>query len=331
MEFTNHLARCVAKLRLDGARGEALVRLFQEDPAGCAAEAERFWTGPHASLLVEAARSGNWSAVRTDLIALRAELVRKARRSPVALLRAALVRFLDRANRFVRPEGMSVVVLGPDGAGKSSVTTALETVRLPPVFDRSVCWGFVPPLHRLIGRNLGPSSEPHSLPARSPLNSALRATYWFLYSTVGYARVHLALARSSLVLYDRHLVDILVDPKRYRYAGPMWPMRLMWRIIPKPDLVILLDAPAEIIQARKQEVPFAETVRQREEYLELVQGLRNGRVIDASRSFDEVTNRATEIIVDFLSARTARRLRLHKEEPARPARDQSSGLRTLSQ
>jgi thymidylate kinase len=163
------------------------------------------------------------------------------------------------------------------------------------------------------------------------MNSALRATYWFLYSTVGYARVHLALARSSLVLYDRHLVDILVDPKRYRYAGPMWPMRLMWRIIPKPDLVILLDAPAEIIQARKQEVPFAETVRQRDEYLELVQGLGNGRVIDASRSFDEVTNRATEIIVTFLSARTARRLRLDKEEPARPARDQSSGLRTLSQ
>ena len=46
-------------------------------------------------------------------------------------------------------------------------------------------------------------------------------------------------------------------------------------------MVILLDAPAELIQRRKQEVPFEETARQVQAYRRVIGGLTIGQTIDA--------------------------------------------------
>src|SRR5207244_2006476 len=132
------------------------------------------------------------------------------------------------------------------------------------VFARTTCHSFPPALlGRLLRRPEAPNLLPHATSPRSPFASALRAVlYWFVYYTLGYfLTIHLALARSTLVVHDRHLVDALVDPRRYRYTGPRWLLRLIWRLVPKPDLIVLLDAPPAVLQARKQEVPFEETAR----------------------------------------------------------------------
>ena len=49
--------------------------------------------------------------------------------------------------------------------------------------------------------------------------------------------------RTRLVIFDRYIYDLLVDSKRVRYGGPAWMLRLLARIVPRPELVILLDAP----------------------------------------------------------------------------------------
>ena len=120
--------------------------------------------------------------------------------------------------------------------------------------------------------------------------------------------LHWARARSTLVLYDRHFTDILIDPRRYRYGGPRWALRLNAWLAPRPDLVLLLDAPAETLQARKQEVPFAETARQRALYREFVRGLHNGHIVDAGGSREHVAAQAASIILDRQAERCRRRL-----------------------
>ena len=116
-----------------------------------------------------------------------------------------------------------------------------------------------------------------------------------------------ALVRSTFVGFDRYYHDVLVDPRRYRYGGPRWFARLTCAWVPKPDLWILLDAPASVIRARKNEIPLAEIERQRLLYRELVAHLPGGHIVDASRSPDEVAHAVARIIIDFLAARTARR------------------------
>ncbi len=223
---------------------------------------------------------------------------------------------MDRVKRVWRPDGLNVVLLGPDGAGKSSVIDALGP-RLLGVFARTTCSGFAPPLRRLLRRGNRPTNQPHALPSRSFLTSVVRAAYWFVYYTFGYVKLRLALARSTLVLNDRHFVDILVDRKRYRYGGPSWLMRLIWRLIPKPDLIILLDAPPEVLQARKQEVSFEETARQRNAYLSLARTLENGHVVDASRALERVAGDVSDIILRHLTVRVARRFGLEQNVPCR--------------
>jgi thymidylate kinase len=236
-------------------------------------------------------------------------------RHPGRVVGKTLRHYASRIRQCWRPDGgLNVIFLGPDGAGKSSVIQAVGSV-LAGVFARTTCYSFPP---ALLGRRLRradhPDILPHALPLRSSPASAMRAVlYWFAYYTLGHVAVNLALARNTLVLHDRHLVDALVDPRRYRYGGPPWLLRLLWRFIPKPDLIILLDAPPEVPQARKQEVPFEETARQREAYLSLIRTTRNGCIVDAARPFEQVVGDVNDIIVRHLATRVARRLGLQHD------------------
>ena len=83
-----------------------------------------------------------------------------------------------------------------------------------------------------------------------------------------------AKARASFVMNHRYLLDAIVDPKRYRYSGPAWLLRLIWTISPKPDLIVLLDADPRIIWERKKEVALEETIRQRDGYRKLIEPMR---------------------------------------------------------
>ena len=112
----------------------------------------------------------------------------------------------------------------------------------------------------------------------------------------------------TLRIWDRYYHDRLVDPLRYRYGGPMWLARWVGKLIPMPDLWILLDAPAEVLQARKQEVSFSETTRQRGAYLALMREMDNTVVVDASQPLDKVVADVNAAILRFLAERTRKRL-----------------------
>jgi thymidylate kinase len=137
--------------------------------------------------------------------------------------------------------------------------------------------------------------------------SVVRLAYWCAYQAFEFVQRYFATTRSTLILYDRHLLDSLVDQKRYRYGGPVGLLRLLYRAAPKPDLVILLDASPEILQARKQEVPFEVTVSQRNAYLTLIQTLPNGHIVNASLSRARVDNAVAEIILRWAAERVVRR------------------------
>jgi thymidylate kinase len=218
----------------------------------------------------------------------------------------------------VRPRhGLDVVFLGPDGAGKSTV---IEGVRgqLAEAFSGVFLQTVAPSLSQLrdgsyrtrTTNHADPRAAfPHQFPPQPLLLSLVKAAYWLVYYVLGYhVTVRPALARASLVLHHRYLVDVLVDPRRYRYGGPEWVLRLLWRLTPKPDLVILLDAPPEVIRARKTELPTAEIGRQRAAYLSLVESMTNGHVLDAAHRPERTIREATDLVLRFMAQRTARQL-----------------------
>lgn len=134
---------------------------------------------------------------------------------------------------------------------------------------------------------------PHGKPARSVFTSLAKIWVWLVEEWY----VHLFKdKKETLLICDRYYHDLLVDPMRYRYGGPLWAARLVGMLIPQPTLWVLLDAPAQVLQARKQEVPLEETVRQRQAYLDFVRKQKSHAIIDASQSLDKVIADVEHII-----------------------------------
>jgi thymidylate kinase len=184
-------------------------------------------------------------------------------------------------------------ILGPDGAGKSTVIE-MTRERLVGEFPKITTFHFAPPP---FGRAHPPTSAPHARPPRGLLPSVAKALYWALAFVSGYRlSVRPALARGEMVLFDRYLADAIVDPRRYRYGGPMWLLRILARICPAPDVVFLLDAPVGELLARKAEITPEEALRQRESYGRLVGEMRSGIII-RSAPVDDVVAQVEQVIL----------------------------------
>jgi thymidylate kinase len=186
-------------------------------------------------------------------------------------------------------------MLGPDGAGKSSVINGLmgklkferRTVKMRHLKPRYVA--------RFRGQQEVIVVDPHGKGPRGAFLSVVKIVTWVFeewYFTIFHEK------RRMLLICDRYYHDLLVDPKRYRFGAPMWSARLIGKLMPQPRLWILLDAPAEILQARKQEVRPEETARQCQAYREFIRTRRHHSIVDASQPLAQVIADAQRAITE---------------------------------
>jgi len=330
LEFASYLVRKVAQGALDDDQAQRLSDLYQENPQGSTRQLARFFPETELALIADAAQSGEWEPVRERLGHLRrVMMVRVNREQPLGALRYWIGVLSRRVGTVVRPPGLMIAFLGTDGSGKSTIMTRIE-LDLSPLFWRkgryhkrplsspfrwTRRYGLRPPgatRRREAGKRTdGAASgfDPHALPPRGLVYSLAKLGFWWAdFLLLGYAAEILPqLTRPSLLIFDRYYHDLLVDPRRYHYSGPMWLARLVGRFVPQPHLIILLDAPPEVLHARKQELPLEEVIRQREAYLELVRDLPNGHVVDTSKPLDETAVEVERIIINYIAERTARR------------------------
>lgn len=110
-------------------------------------------------------------------------------------------------------------------------------------------------------------------------------------------------ARGKVVLFDRHFLfdfwpgDHLHGPRRLTDRAHLWFLR---RLYPKPDLVLFLDAPSEVLVARKSEVPVSYLDRRREAFIAAGRHVRSFRVVDANRPLPQVLDDVRNSIDQFL-------------------------------
>jgi thymidylate kinase len=156
-----------------------------------------------------------------------------------------------------------------------------------------------------------PSSyfDPHGQSTRGVAVSMVKLVYLLFANWIGYLlAVRPGLTKGDLVLFDRYFPDCLVDPRRYRLpASCRWAAELIAGLVPKPDLYVLLDAPARVLQQRKSEVPLSESERQRSSYEAQGAKLGNLVVVDARRPLAEVMDAVVNCIIDLRLARSTER------------------------
>jgi thymidylate kinase len=114
----------------------------------------------------------------------------------------------------------------------------------------------------------------------------------------------------AVVVFDRHF---FIDYHAYDVDGGerTWSQRphgtILGRFYPRPDLVIYLDAPGEVLLARKGEGSVDALERRRNEYRAIAQHVDDFVEVDATRPVGEVTDRVAEVILSRLPRRSAER------------------------
>lgn len=287
-----------------------LCRLWNQAPEACRRRLEGYWPDKSIKLLHECLESADAKRFHPALPGLRRALL-KAHPPGISRYRQVRARWgewMRRWRRWRRPSGWVIAVLGPDGSGKSSVIDAAQAL-LAPAFRRTRVAHLRP---RLLGGSRGAGTavtDPHALPPRGVPASILKLLYLALDYNLGWL-VHIRpwKARSTLVVFDRYLDDLAIDPRRFRYGGPTGAIRLALTLIPRPDMAFVLDAPAAVLQSRKREVEPAESNRQREAYRRWATA-RGMEVLDASRPLPAVANDLANRVLRRLEARLENRQR----------------------
>ena len=235
--------------------------------------------GWSADSIVAAASQGEWASLATLGDPL-ASAWRRRGRAAVRRRTAAnsARRWAGKVLRLTRRRGLRVAVLAPDGAGKSTLAKGVENDFYFPV--RSISMGLYQ-VPRPRGR--------HHLPGLGLARQLARQ--WTGWLQGAYHQ-----RRGRLVLFDRYPYDALL-PTRFRYRRLARARRwLLAHACPAPELVVLLDAPGEVLYERKGEKTPELLERQRQAYRALLSRLPRAVIVDASREVEDVRPEVTAIV-----------------------------------
>jgi thymidylate kinase len=240
---------------------------------------------------------------------LRRELAKRAIvRAPVRTAANAVRHYVcEFQSRYSRKHLTTVALMGVDGSGKTRVIAGLQA-RLNHMAKKLEFRHLRP---RLLYGTKGTQgvvvTDPHAKPPRSGLTSIAKVVAWLAEEWIGQ---FIGRRQITLRVSDRFYHDLLIDRRRYRYGGPQWLARLVGVLMPEPDLWLLLDAPMEVVRARKQEVSEEETARQLDAYRSFIKTRKHYAILDASRPVDTVISQAHAAIIDTLVWRFRGRLKV---------------------
>jgi thymidylate kinase len=189
-----------------------------------------------------------------------------------------------------RSRGLVVALIGPDGAGKTTLAKGLSAER--GLNARRIYMGTNTHARDVVLPGSGWVASRRAANRRqqtllTPVVKAVTFAHGLLDQWYRHAVAHLHCWRGGVVLFDRYTFAGNLEEKREGRVGALrrWLLRLG---APEPDLVIVLDVRAEVLFARKGEHTPERLDRMRRECARLGTQLTQAVVVDAGQDADTV-------------------------------------------
>lgn len=177
----------------------------------------------------------------------------------------------DAALNIHRQRGVSVALLGPDGAGKTSLADSLQRSFLFPA--------------RIVYMGLTGGVLPYVLALRLPwlVIPGRFLVFWYRYLLALYHK-----ARGRLVIFDRYIYDAFVPHPDDLSSLQRFYRWLDGHACPEPDLVLILSAPGDVMYERKGEYTPEVLEDWRQHFLALEKRVSTLDVVDTTQTKEEV-------------------------------------------
>lgn len=298
-EFIYYLLKKIDKENINQEQFEHLRNQWKQDTIACKVAMKSFFSEENQNIIISSMESNNVQAFSSKFDLLKKDFHQSLKFS----FKDFCLKIGNRISRIANPTGLVVAFMGPDGCGKTTIINGVKK-DITEAFRQNKQFHLFPKE----GKDTASVVDPHAEKPRGFIGSILKLVYFLFLYTKGYwVKIYPLKIKSTLVIFDRYFHDQIADPKRYRHGASKFWIKLVGFFIPKPDLWILLDAPEDVIQARKSEVTPEETARQLKSYKDLFGTLKNAHIINANQAPEQVIYDAEKVIIDFLGKRTAKR------------------------
>lgn len=231
---------------------------------------------------------------------------RYRRMHPLCFIRELYLSARRKLQRAFVPTGIFIVLLGPDGCGKSSVKSGL-LLSLSRAFRKTFSFHWRPGLLPKLSKNTRQAvdSDDAAPPVEAKygrVSSLVRFTYYLLDFIVGYWLViYPKLAQSTLVIGERYYYDILVNPVRYGFNLPPWIIETGRKLVSSADILFLLSGDAASIHQRKPELSVDEIDRQIFNYRRLFSNLDHFQEINTDAGLNATVTEVANCILHLRS------------------------------
>ena len=210
--------------------------------------------------------------------------------------------------------GLFLVLVGPDGSGKSSVYSGISN-ELSGYFKPCLYYhgrfNIIPDLRDLCrGRFRAKKTDGPDFDFREDsgdkktyglFRSLLYVFYYLFDYLLGYFVVKKNNKYGGLIVFDRYFYDYMIQPAFSKVPNEL--LRVFTYLLPKPDMVVYLKCDPNVIHARKPELDIENIKKQQEVIEKIFCGDDSLVTLDTARDVDMVSAELKSKVDDKLLGR----------------------------
>ena len=268
-EFTYILAKKILKQVFSDGSKQQLTALWkvmsEKEKKDTKIGLKRFIEEDEINEILECVESSRYDLI--DLKQVHKALIKKTF-NIVDSLHYKVFDLRRRFERIVHPTGLFIVLLGVDGAGKTTIAGTLKK-RYITAFRRIDHYhSRVRVLNDIsqLKKDAAPinASDPHGKKQKAgKFTSVIKFGYYFLDFLIGNVKITVAKIRSTLVLVERYYYDYSIDKVRYNLNLSDKFLSFFGHFILKPDVIFILTGDSKKLMDRKHEITINEIDEQK--------------------------------------------------------------------